>query len=182
MEQAVELELPLRVARFSVIECDRTEATRITLLILADLKKNIASTVSARAHSEDNWMITIVLDRPQSRRVNNSILQLVDDFQMSRTDLKKGVFTSELDKRTSDEGIALDEDTLDTASPEKSPNFGDGSRDQPVLDNFGSGRVNDSSLVVADVTEDIGLRDSDKGLFPTEGSAICLDSLDDTVH
>jgi hypothetical protein len=74
-EEAIELELSLRVARLAIIEGDRTEPAGIALPILSNLEEDVPYTIRAGVDSKDNWSVRLVLDRAQGGRGEDSGLE-----------------------------------------------------------------------------------------------------------
>ena len=107
--------------------------------------------------------------------------ELGDGFELVGTDLEGTILPSELDKRTGDEGIVLDEDAKDSARSQEGTDLGNVRRDRPVLNNLHSGSVGDPAFVSTDVTKDFCFGDGDKSFLPAEGSAISFHTLHDSM-
>ena len=70
---------------------------------------------------------------------------------------------------------------MNSASAKKSSDFRDSRGDRPVLNDFDSVVIGNSSFARTDVTEDLCLRNTDERLLSAERSAIGLNSLDDSM-
>ena len=62
-EEAVELQLRLRVSGFAIVEGDGAKSTGISFPILPDLEENVSNAVGTGVNSEDDWSIGLVVDR-----------------------------------------------------------------------------------------------------------------------
>ena len=181
-KEAIELELRLRIAGLSVVEGDGSETTGIALPIFSDLEENVSSSVGTRVDCEDDRSVRFIVNGSESRGVNDRRLELGDGFELIRTNLKRFFLASELNQGASDEGIALDENSENSAGSKESSDFRNVGRNWPVLNGSDSRRVGDSSFVGAEMSEDVSARDSDKRFLSAEGSSVALDSLDDTMN
>ena len=117
VEESIQLQLSLRVARFSVVECDRPKLTRISFLVISKLQEDVSDSVGTRVDSEDDRSVRLIVKWTQCWRVQDGLFQLVKRLKLFWSDLKRFILASELDEQPSDESVAFDKDAEDATGP-----------------------------------------------------------------
>jgi hypothetical protein len=181
-EETIKLELRLRITRLSIVKGDRSEAAGIALSIFTKLKEDVTDTIGARVDSENDRSFGFVVERTKGRRVQDSVFEGMERGHLRRSYLEGFVLAGELNERTSNQSIALDENAKNSTGTQKSANFRDVRRNWPVLDNLNTRRVGDPSVISADMSENLSLRNSDESFLATKRRTIGLNTLNQTIH
>ena len=100
-EESIEFELRLRVVRLAGVERNRPETTRVSLLTLSKLEEDVANAVRTRIDRKNNWMLRLVVDRMQSRRAGDQVLQLSNRLELRGPDLEGDILSGEINKGSS---------------------------------------------------------------------------------
>jgi hypothetical protein len=113
-----------------------------------------------RVDCEDNRAVGVIVNGTKSRRIRDCDFQIFEGFQLRGPKVKNFVLVSEINEGTSNEGISFDEDAQNSAGTKKGANFRDVHWNRPVLSSLDSRVISDPAFIVADVPENIHLRNS----------------------
>ncbi len=113
--QPVQLQLRLRICRFSRVQSDASES-RIVLspqVVAVLLTELVAYCDLGGVDGEDYWSLRAVIDGAQRRRMQQSVLQFVHRLFLRRSPFERYVLAQKAIQRVRLLRVVLDEDSRD---------------------------------------------------------------------